>query len=179
MMPRYTHMEGFTFKKEEKPVWADNTVWLNIFLGDKKVGNMGLLAKKASMAAGIKNLATILFELDYYALEPFKSRTNQFEHLAEFPENEYDFSLLFDVNTTWEAIYAAIEKKIKSDKLLKSATFVDEYRGKQVPEGKKSVTIRLVIGSDTKTLTSEEIEKAAAKISKTLEHTLGAMVRTA
>ena len=179
MLPRYTHMEGFTFKKEEKPVWADNTVWLNIYLGDQKIGNMGLLAKKASMDCGIKNLATILFDLDYYALQPFKSRINTFEHLAEFPENEYDFSLLFDVNTKWEDIYAAIEKKIASDKLLKSASFIGEYRGKQIPEGKKSVTIRLVIGSDTKTLTSEEIEKAAAKISKTLEHVLGAQVRTA
>ena len=70
MLPRYTHMEGFTFKKEEKPVWADNTVWLNIYLGDQKIGNMGLLAKKASMDCGIKNLATILFDLDYYALQP-------------------------------------------------------------------------------------------------------------
>ncbi len=178
MMPRYTHMEGFTFKKEEKPVWADNTVWMNIFVGDKKVGSIGLLAKKKSLDCGIKNLAAILFEIDFYALEPFRSRTNTFKHLPEFPENEYDFSLLFDVNTKWEDIYAAIEKKINSDKLLKGASFVDEYRGKQVPEGKKSVTIRLVIGSDTKTLTSEEIEKAAAKISKTLEHTMGAMVRT-
>ena len=83
------------------------------------------------------------------------------------------------MNTKWEDIYAAIEKKIASDKLLKSASFIGEYRGKQIPEGKKSVTIRLVIGSDTKTLTSEEIEKAAAKISKTLEHVLGAQVRTA
>jgi len=171
-------MEGFTFKKVEKPGWADNTVWMNIYVGEKKVGNMGLLAKKPSLDCGIKNLAAILFELDFYALEPFRSRTNTFKHFPEFPETEYDFSLLFDLDKKWEDIYAAIEKKIKSDKLLKGASFVDEYRGKQVPEGKKSVTIRLVIGSDTKTLTSEEIEKAAAKVSKTLEHTMGAMVRT-
>ena len=179
MMPRYTHMEGFTFKKEEKPYWADNTVWLNIYVGDKKVGNMGLLAKKASMACGIKNLAAILFELDFYALEPFKSRTNTFKHMPEFPVTEYDFSLLFDLDKKWEDIYAAIMKKAKSEKLLKSASFVDEYRGKQVPEGKKSVTIRLVIGSDTKTLKSEEIEKVAATVTKMLEHTQGAQVRTA
>ena len=47
MMPRYTHMEGFTFKQVEKPVWADNVVWLNIYLGDEKVGDLALLAKKA------------------------------------------------------------------------------------------------------------------------------------
>ena len=177
MMPRYTHMEGFTFRKDEKPVWADNTVWLNIYVGDEKVGDMGLLAKKPSMECGIKNLAAILFELDFYKLVPFKSRTNQFKHLPEFPENNYDISLLFDVDTKWEKIYAEIMRKAKSEKLIKSASFVDEYRGKQIPEGKKSVTIRLVIASDTKTLTSEQIEKVAATVTKTLEHTAGAQTR--
>ncbi len=178
MMPRYTHMEGFTFRKDEKPVWADNTVWLNIYVGDEKVGNMGLLAKKPSMECGIKNLAVILFELDFFKLVPFKSRTNEFTHLPEFPETAYDISLLFDLDTKWEKIYAEIMKKAKSEKLLKSASFVDEYRGKQVPEGKKSVTIRLVIGSASKTLTSDEIEKVAATVTKVLEHTRGAQVRT-
>ncbi|MBQ2999168.1 MAG: phenylalanine--tRNA ligase subunit beta, partial [Clostridia bacterium] len=37
-MPRYTHMESFTFEKREKPYWADETVWLNICLGGKKIG---------------------------------------------------------------------------------------------------------------------------------------------
>ena len=55
-MPRYTHQAAFEFRKEEKPVWADNVVWLNIYRGDEKIGDMGLLAKKASMDCGIKNL---------------------------------------------------------------------------------------------------------------------------
>ncbi len=177
MMPRYTHMEGFTFRKDEKPVWADNTVWMNIYVGDVKVGDMGLLAKKPSMECGIKNLAAILFELDFHKLVPFKSRTNEFKHLPEFPENNYDISLLFDVDTKWEKIYAEIMRKAKSEKLIKSAAFVDEYRGKQIPQGKKSVTIRLVIGADNKTLTSEQIEKVAATVTRTLEHTAGAQTR--
>ncbi len=178
MMPRYTHMEGFTFRRDVKPVWADNTVWLNIYVGDKLVGNMGLLAKKASMACGIKNLSAVLFELDFYALTPLKSRTNTFVHLPEFPENNYDISLLFDTETKWEKIYEEIMRKAKSEKLIKSASFVDEYKGKQVPDGKKSVTIRLVIGSDTKTLTSDEIEKVANTVIRCLEHTAGAQMRT-
>jgi len=35
-MPRYTHMEAYEFRKEEKPFWADNVVWLNIYLGNEK-----------------------------------------------------------------------------------------------------------------------------------------------
>lgn len=176
-MPRYTHMEGFTFKKEEKPVWADNVVWLNIFVGDEKVGDMGLLSKKISMECGIKKLAVILFELDTTKLKPLISRTNKFAHLPEYPETEYDISMLFDANTTWDAIYEAIMGKKKASALVKAASFVDEYRGKQIPKDKKSVTIRLTIASSEKTLTSEDIEKAANQVLKQLNKQVGGELR--
>lgn len=177
-MPRYTHMEGFTFRKEVKPVWADNVVWLNIYRGDEKIGDMGLLAKKTSMECGIKNLSTILFEFDTTMLKPLKSRTNKFAHVAEYPETDYDISMLFDVNTTWKEIYHAIMGDKKASALLKAASFIDEYRGKQVPHGKKSVTIRLTIGSMEKTLTSKDIEKTANQVLAKLSRKIGGELRT-
>ena len=96
------------FKKEEKPVWADNVVWLNIYLDDEKIGDMGLVAKKVSMECGIKNLSVILFEMDASKLKPLKSRTNKFEHLAEYPETDYDISMLFDSDAVWNDIYDAV-----------------------------------------------------------------------
>ena len=177
-MPRYTHMEAFEFKKEEKPVWADDVVWLNIYLGKEKIGDMGLLSKKVSMECGIKNLNTMLFELDATKLKPLPSRTNKFEHLPEYPETEYDISMLFDADATWDDIYDVIMGKKKASALVKEAAFVDEYRGKQIPEGKKSVTIRLLIGSNEKTLTSEEIESAAEIVMKKLGKKMNAELRT-
>ena len=174
-MPRFTHMEGFNFRKETKPVWADNVVWQNIYVGDVKVGDMGLLDKKVSMDCGIKNLSVMLFEIDTTLLKPLISRTNKFTHLAEYPETDYDISMLFDSSATWEEIRDVIVKKESG--LIKNASFVDEYRGKQIPAGKKSVTIRLTIGSKEKTLTSEEIEKAAGSVMKQLEKRLGAELR--
>lgn len=177
-MPRYTHMESFVFKKETKPVWADDIVWLNVCLGDEKIGDLGLLAKKVSMECGIKNLSVMLFELDATKLKPLKSRTNRFSHLAQYPETDYDISMLFESNVAWTDIYNAVMSKKKAGSLLKNASFVDEYRGKQIPVGKKSVTIRLTIGSDEKTLTSQEIEAAANQVMKNLGKTMGAELRT-
>ena len=177
-MPRYTHMEGFTFRKEEKPVWADNIVWLNIFRGEEKIGDMGLVAKKVSMDCGIKNLSVMLFEFDATKLVPLRSRTNRFTHLAEYPETDYDISMLFDSDAAWADIHEAIMGQKKASALVKEAAFVDEYRGKQIPAGKKSVTIRLTIGSSEKTLTSQEIEAAAGQVMKKLGKKLGAELRT-
>ena len=177
-MSRYTHMEALSFRKEEKPVWADQVVWLNVYRGEEKVGDMGLLAKKASMECGIKNLSVMLFELDAEKLQPLKSRTNHFTHLAAYPETDYDISMLFDSNAAWTDIHDAVMGQKKASALLKEASFVDEYRGKQIPEGKKSVTIRLTIGSEEKTLTSQEIESAANQVMKKLEKKMGAQLRT-
>ncbi|MBQ4151326.1 MAG: phenylalanine--tRNA ligase subunit beta [Clostridia bacterium] len=176
MMPRYTHMEGFTFERSEKPFWADNVVWLNICLGGKRIGDMALLSKKAALACGIKVLSAVLVELDMDEFVPFKSRTNRYVHLPEFPMNEYDISFLVDSMVKWDEIRECIMSK--NNDLLHDACFVDEYKGKQIPEGKKSVTARLVIGSSEKTLNSSEIEAVANSVIKRIGKTFGADLRT-
>ena len=175
MMARYVHMEALTFKQTEKPVWADNVVWLNIYRGDEKVGDLALLAKKVSMACGIKNLNVMLFQLDQDSLVPLKSRTNTFTHMAEYPMTDYDISLLLDGSVQWKDVLQTVGG-IKSE-LLHGASFVDEYRGKQVPAGKKSLTLRLAIGSKEKTLTSAEIEEVATGVLNKIAKRFGAELR--
>ena len=176
MMARYVHMETLTFRQTEKPVWADNVVWLNICRGEEKVGDLALLSKKVSMACGIKNLNVMLFQLDQDSLVPLKSRTNTFTHMAEYPMTDYDISLLLDGSVQWKDVLQTVGG-IKSE-LLHGASFVDEYRGKQVPAGKKSLTARLTIGSTEKTLTSAEIEEVANSVLKKLSKRFGAELRS-
>lgn len=175
MMARYVHMETLTFRQAEKPVWADNVVWLNICRGEEKVGDLALLSKKVSMACGIKNLNVMLFQLDQDSLVPLKSRTNTFTHMAEYPMTDYDISLLLDGSVQWKDVLQTVGG-IKSE-LLHGASFVDEYRGKQVPAGKKSLTLRLSIGSKEKTLTSSEIEEVASNVLSKIAKRFGAELR--
>ena len=177
-MPRYTHMEGFEFRRNKKPVWADETVWLNIYLDGKKIGDLALLSKKASLACGIKNLSAMLFEINADSLKPFLSRTNGFEHLNEYPLIEYDVSMLFNIDTKWSTIKAVALTKKNNESFLRDVAFVDEYKGSQVPEGMKSVTIRLTIGSNDKTLNANEIEACANTVLKVLSKELGGEMRT-
>ncbi len=175
MMARYVHMETLTFRQTEKPVWADNVVWLNIYRGEEKVGDLALLSKKVSMDCGIKNLNVMLFQLDQDSLVPLKSRTNTFTHMAEYPMTDYDISLLLDGSVQWKDVLQTVGG-IKSE-LLHGASFVDEYRGKQVPAGKKSLTLRLSIGSKEKTLTSSEIEEVASNVLNKIAKRFGAELR--
>jgi len=177
-LPRYIHIEPITFEKIEKPVWADNVLWLNVIHGGEKIGDLALLSKKAALDCGIKNSAAMIFEMDIDMLKPYTSRTNKFVHIQEYPMTDYDVSLLFDLSVKWDDIADVIKSKNSSDSLLREIAFVDEYKGRQVPDGKKSITIRLVIGSLRKTLTSDEIENCANAVVKRLVKKLNAELRT-
>ena len=176
-LPGYVHIEPTAFDSLEKPIWADNVVWLNIVFDGMRVGNLALLSKKASLDCGIRSNAVILFDLDIDSLRPYKSRTNSFTRLPEYPMTDYDVSMLCDLSVRWDDIYEVILSKKGPDDLLRSVSFVDEYRGRQVPDGKKSVTFRLVIGSLDKTLTSDEIENCANAVIKRLNKPLSMELR--
>ena len=103
--------------------------------------------------------------------------SNTFHHLAEFPINDFDLSMIFDTNVTLAQIKEAVDKCAKQYEILRGADFVDEYRGKGILSGKKSVTIRLSIGSMTRTLKTEEITECANAVIKRLTKTLGGVLR--
>ena len=193
-LPRYVHAQPLSFEASRKPLWADNVLWLNISSGGSGagdtsdggtiIGNLALLSRKASLDCGIKNSSVMLFEIEMDALTPLSSRTNKFTHIPEYPMTDYDVSMLFDQTTKWNEIHDAAragrsaQGKNNADELLQDMSFVGEYRGRQVPDGRKSVTFRLKIGSLAKTLTAEEIESCASAVIKRLSKALGAEVRS-
>ena len=170
-MARYNHMESLSFVCNERPSWSDVNAYLDITLDGKTIGSLGLLSIKAMNEAKIKHTNAAIFELNVDLLKPFPSRTNQFEHLPQVPLVEKDLSILVDDNVTWETISMYIRKKVNS------LEFIEEYRGNQVPEGKKSITLRLRLGDGENTLTSDEITEKMNNIIKTLSVQCGAIVR--
>ena len=170
-MPGYCHFKPFTFKQKEKPSWADEKVWLNVVEEGKIIGSIGLVSVQALSESGIKMASAAAFELDTAGIEPYPSRTNEFKHLPQYPLVEQDLSLLVDESMTWGEIREAIKFMVKDLK------FVEEYRGKQIPAGKKSVMLSLKIGNDDSTMNSKQIEKKMNGIIKVLEKKCGAQLR--
>ena len=177
-IPRFIHLEPFILSSINKPVWADDVIWLDISHAGEQIGNLALLSKKASLDCGIRNSVVMLFEIDLDSLKPLPSRTNEFVRIPEYPLTDYDISILVDLHVKWEEIHNVATEKKGPDSLLRGASFVEEYKGRQVPEGKKSITARLLIGSLEKTLTSEEIENCANAVVKRLKKSLGAELRS-
>ena len=71
------------------------------------------------------------------------------------------------------------EAKRVGGSLLEQVRVVDEYRGKGLPAGTRSVAIRFTWRAADRTLRDEEIEAGLMKVRKTLEQSLGVTLRTA
>ncbi len=170
-LAEYCHCEPLDFVQKEKPSWADEKVWLNIRSGKKVIGSIGLISVAALAESGIKMTNAAAFEFDTDGLVPYPSRTNEFKSLPQYPLVEQDLSLLVDEGMTWEQIRESIKYMVKELK------FVEEYRGKQIPAGKKSVMLSLKIGNDDSTMTSKQIDKKMNGIIKVLGKKCGAELR--
>lgn len=172
---RFAQTHSLTFKQVDRPSWADETLWLNVFQEDRNIGILALLSPQTMRSAGIKRASTIIFEIDVEQIQPFPSRENRYERLSDYPQVEFDLSILFENDVKWSDIEESV---LKSSQLVKRVLFMDEYRGKQIPDGKKSVMLRLILGDEKGTLTSEQVEAAIAQVSKKLGQKLAGEVRS-
>ena len=82
--------------------------------------------------------------------------------LPKFPAATRDFSFVCDEDIEVGTIEEEMAKA--GGKLVESIALFDIYRGPQVGENKKSVSLRVTLRASDRTLTVEEAEKISAKI---------------
>ena len=164
-------MEELKLEKMEKPYWADVNAYLNVVKGNEVIGTLGLVSVKVMADTKIKRTNVAMFEINTEKFVPYASRTNEYERLPELPLVEKDLSIIVDEEITWKQIEENIKAKVKE------IEFVDEYRGNQIPEGKKSITLKVKILNEGTTMTSEQINEKMNSILKTLDKRCGAKLR--
>jgi phenylalanyl-tRNA synthetase beta chain len=114
-------------------------------------------------------------ELNFSALFEMILPEPTFTPLPKYPAVTRDLALLCD-----EAITVAqLENCITAaaGKLLKNVTLFDIYRGKGVPEGKKSMAFSLQLRAEDRTLTDEDSVGVVTKVLAKLEAELGVQIR--
>jgi phenylalanyl-tRNA synthetase beta chain len=156
------------------PGWADPAAVLAIQAAGRTIGHLGVLSARARRIAGVRRGEAALFELDVEALEPFASRENRYAPLPAHPQVDFDISVIVGRDVRFAALSAAAAD---ADALVQGVRFVDEYTGAPVPEGQKSVTLRLRLGAADRTLVREQIDAAAGAVIQRLASTFGGQVR--
>lgn len=153
-----TGIDNYIFKTE-------SPAKVNIFINDKEAAVIRCLDKNALESFGVKNREVFIAELDLRALFSSMRQEKKFRSLPVYPGISRDISLVLKEEIALADILAEIMAQAKP--LLKELKLIDVYRGKQIPQGFKGLTISCLYRSDQRTLTEEEIaplHNAAAKV---------------
>lgn len=141
---------------------------------NQDIGFMGRLDEKA--AADYKFRQPIyVAEIDLSRLLEAEETPVLYHPLARYPGIDRDISLLVDTRVT----YAELESEILGQRLeyLREIKLVDVYAGANLPEGKRSLTLRIEYRADERTLRDEEVDQMHARIVAALEQKFGAQLR--
>ena len=114
-------------------------------------------------------------ELDLEAIEKNANKVIEYSPLPKFPATTRDFSFVCDDSLEVGTIEQIMIKA--GGKLTESVKLFDVYRGQQLGEGKKSVSMRVTLRATDRTLTVEEAEKISKKIINALDTQLGITLR--
>jgi phenylalanyl-tRNA synthetase beta chain len=145
----------------DAPVWASPAFGVELSLGDVASDAVALPGRNAHARA----------------VKADEVRVSEYRPIPTTPATEFDLALLVPDNVSAGAVEAVLRRG--AGELLESVTLFDEYRGKGVEEGVRSLAWRLTLRHPERTLRDKEVEGRRDKLLKTLEHELGIRQRTA
>jgi phenylalanyl-tRNA synthetase beta chain len=114
-------------------------------------------------------------ELNLSILLSREAEAPRYVPLAKYPSIVRDISLLLDRGVSYSQIVAAISREQIED--CRAVMLVGVYEGSNIPEGKKSLTLRLEYRADDRTLRDEDVEAFHQKIVSLLGAEFGAEIR--
>ncbi|MBW4658515.1 MAG: phenylalanine--tRNA ligase subunit beta [Drouetiella hepatica Uher 2000/2452] len=151
------------------------SLWIN----GNRLGTLGQLHPQIRQERGLPD-AVYVFELSLEAIVNHMVRDEVlvplFHSYSTYPAADRDIA--FFAPTQFSV--AEIERALKhaGGKLLESVALFDEYKGENVPEGKRSLAFRLVYRTDDRTLTDQDVDPIQQKVREVLEEKFQAELRS-
>ena len=140
------------------------------------VAVLGQLARGITDAHGLPDDPVYVADIDLDALERASAgRDLRVEPLPRYPSVTRDISVLVDVTVPSAALRSTIREAAPAT-LVRVVEF-DRYQGKGVPEGKVSISLRLIFRSSDRTLTDAEVQEAMDAVLRALQDRHAAVQR--
>jgi phenylalanyl-tRNA synthetase beta chain len=95
---------------------------------------------------------------------------------SDFQKSERDFAFVIDKSFKAGELENIIKKLDLS--IIKKVTTFDVFEGQNIPEGKKSIAINVVMQATDKTLTEKDLDQVSEKIINTVIEKTGATIRS-
>ncbi len=164
---------GVQFVRRENP-----TILLlesaELMMGKQVIGQFGQLQPALGKRYEARE-AVYLAELDLDVLLQRRTTNKSFKALPQFPASERDVAMLVPEAVTHADVLAVV-KKTKPANLVSTNLF-DVFRGKNVPEGQKSLAYSFTYRNAEKTLKDKEVNTAHDQLVAALTEKLSATIR--
>lgn len=170
-------LENLQIKTDNLPDFMHPSRSGSLNLGKNKIGYFGevhpLILKKYDIEKRV-----CFFEININAIPEKRLKYGRRPDYkpSSFQPNIRDFAFLIDEGKQIGGMEKAVVSIDKN--LIKSAEIFDIYRGKGLPEDKKSVAVRVVIQASDHTLSEEELSAIHAKIIASVEKNFEAEIRS-
>lgn len=162
-----THLryEPFAFQATNHPYYEPGYV-LSLEVKGTECGVLGLL-KSEILAAYDLAESVWAAEIDLAALFEMQPQVFKYTPVIKFPSIVRDVSFIIDQGVSYKEIEETIQRL--DIRFLEEFGLYDRYIGASVPDGKTSLSLRLIFRHPEKTLLTEEVDDLQAKIMKTLQ----------
>ncbi|MBI5560767.1 MAG: phenylalanine--tRNA ligase subunit beta [Deltaproteobacteria bacterium] len=121
------------------------------------------------------NKSVYLLEMDMEIIKEGFGGYRRYSGIARFPESSRDIAFIVDAGVPYGAMLGALKKV--DVKLIENIEVFDVYSGGNIPEGKKSLALRITYRSSGKTLTYSEVEEVHSRVAKELVEKFNAALR--
>ncbi|NFG26149.1 phenylalanine--tRNA ligase subunit beta [Clostridium botulinum] len=171
-------VEGLGIKNSKYERESENVSYhpgktAKLVIGKNVVGTLGEVHLDVTENYGI-DVPCFIAELNLDALYESADMDRKYKALPKFPAVTRDIALLVEDSILVQEIEECIRKA--GGNLVEKVQLFDIYKGKQIPDGKKSIAYAIAYRAD-KTLTDKEVNKVHDKILRSLEYKLGATLR--
>ncbi|GAB4174473.1 MAG: phenylalanine--tRNA ligase subunit beta [Geothermobacteraceae bacterium] len=167
-------IEGVSWQADAGEPWLHPGKSARLLAGEVQVGVAGELHPEIQSRLDLEQTVYVA-EIDIEQLGGLPRPGVRFSKLSRFPDTFRDSAILVDDDLGAEQVLEVVRQA--SPKFAEDVVLFDLYRGKGVPEGKKSLAFRVRYRSFDQTLTDEQITRAHDKIIRRLEKEFGARIR--
>lgn len=136
------------------------------------MGWLGALHPRVARELDVEGDA-FAFELRLAGLQP--ARVPAFRELSRFPASRRDIAIVVDEAVSARAIQDCVRQH--GGELLREVRLFDVYRGKGVPEGRKSLALGLILQDFSRNLTDNVVEETVSGIIAGLAEQFDATLR--
>ncbi len=169
------HLPPLAFAAEMRPAMHPGRC-ASVSLSGKMLGFVAeadpdAVQSALDVPAGVGRVA--VFELDADALLAYLDPALRYHTLPRFPAVSRDLAVVVDLATPYALLESTVREAIDSG-LTEAVTLQSVYTGERIPEGKKSVALRLTFRAPDRTLTDAEIEAQVAEAASLLATRAGA-----